>query len=301
MVVVSWSTPDVRSHTIAPREHHTTSDAKLGFMIERSRRRGLRVLLFPLLDVRKRKPLEWRGTIRPSDWDLWWKQYERFILHYAKLAARHGASIFCIGSELVSTEEMRQRWVALARRVRAHYRGKLLYSANWDHYEPVSFWDAVDLVGLTAYYRLSSSRSATEAQMRATWNGIRAKLVRWSQRVGRRLVFTEVGYPSLDGGAVDPWDYTQRTRLDLEEQRRAYAAFVGAWSNTPELAGVFFWDWYGAGGRQDTHYTPRKKPAEAVLRRWFLGRSPPDTEVKRRSGRSSGGRPTASRSFGTGD
>ena len=35
------------------------------------------------------------------------------------------------------------------------------------------------------------------------------------------------------------------------------------------LAGALFWNWWGPGGPEDRWYTPKGKPAEAVLRRWF--------------------------------
>lgn len=273
-VVLSWSTRDVRSNEIAPRKGHTPSDAKLAMMIDQSHRKGLKVLLFPLVDVRKRKPLEWRGTIKPNNWDAWWEHYRRFVLHYADLAQKHRADVLCVGSELVSTESMRQRWEHLIRLVRQRYSGQLLYSANWDHYEPVSFWDLVDLVGLTAYYRLTTDRQATTEAMEQTWREIRGKLLRWARRTKRPFLFTEVGYPSLDGGAVNPWDYTQRTSPDPDEQLRAYRAFISTWSDVPQLAGVFFWDWYGEGGPRHTGYTPRNKPAEHAIRAWFRPTKP---------------------------
>jgi len=93
--------------------------------------------------------------------------------------------------------------------------------------------------------------------------------VRWAKRIKRPLIFTEGGYPSADGGAVHPWDYTVNAPPDLEEQRRAFEAFVQTWDGVPQLGGVFFWDWYGDGGPTDTRYTPRGKPAQAVIRRWF--------------------------------
>lgn len=268
-VVVSWSTPDVRSTVIAPRTGSTTPDPVLLRMIRRAHALKLKVFLFPILDVQKRKPLEWRGTIKPPSWDDWWRSYTRFILHYAGIAARTRAEMFCVGSELVSTEKMRERWKTLIRRVRATYAGSLVYSANWDHYEPPVFWDLVDVVGLTAYYQLTGDKQAPEEEMLVAWKKVRRKLVAWSKRIRRPFLFTEVGYPSMDGCAVHPWDYTLSSPPDPEEQRRALSAFVRAWHEVPQLAGVIFWDWYGDGGLRDTRYTPRGKPAEQVIRRWF--------------------------------
>jgi hypothetical protein len=268
-LVVQWSTRDVRSTRLAPRKKHTTSDAKLALMISRAQAHGMKVVLFPIIDVQVRKPLEWRGVIKPPSWDAWWRSYRRFILHYARIAARTKVAIFCVGSELVTTEKMRKRWSSLIAAVKKTYRGKLLYSANWDHYDPVTFWDLVDYVGLTSYYTLAKRKDADEETMLRSWKRIRDKLVAWARKKKRKLLFTEVGYPSLDGAAVHPWDYTQGTPVDLEEQRRAYRAFVRAWTGVGELAGVVFWDWYGKGGPKSKRYTPHGKPAEQVIKRWF--------------------------------
>lgn len=274
-LVVQWSTHDVRSSRLAPRKDHTTSDRSLARMIQRAHAHGIKVILFPIVDVQVRKPLEWRGVIKPGSWDDWWKSYRRFVLHYARMAARTNVAVFCVGSELVTTEKMRKRWASLIKTVRGIYKGKLLYSSNWDHYDPVVFWDLVDYVGLTAYYTLAEKKDAPESTMYRSWLRIRDKLVAWARQKKRKLLFTEVGYPSLDGGAVHPWDYTQGTAADPEEQRRAFRAFARAWTNVPELQGVVFWDWYGKGGKGDTTYTPRHKPAEGVIRRWFTdGRVP---------------------------
>lgn len=273
-IVVAWSTPDVRSTTIAPRNDYSTAPSKVVQMIKLAHARGLKVLLFPIIDVQKRKPLEWRGTIKPADWDAWWQSYHRFILHFASIAAKTKVEMLCVGSELVSTEEMVDRWKALIGLVRKSYKGRLLYSANWDHYRPVKFWNLVDDVGLTAYYSIAKSNTASVEEMVKGWELEREKLRKWSQEMGRPFLFTEVGYPSLDGGAVNPWDYTQSTAVDLDEQRRAYAAFVKAWSDQSILAGVFFWDWYGKGGIEDKNYTPRGKPAAKVIQAWFEKRTP---------------------------
>ncbi|MBK8481367.1 MAG: hypothetical protein IPL40_09370 [Proteobacteria bacterium] len=268
-LTVVWSMRDVRQNRLAPRPGRTPSDAELRWLMAQARALGLELMVFPIVEVERRKPLEWRGTLRPDDWRRWWLSYRRFILHYARLSARGQADVYCVGSELVSTEGQRGRWAELIAEVRQVFRGALLYSANWDHYAPVGHWDLVDMVGLTAYHQLTPRRDASEQELLASWGRLRDDLVAWARRERRRIVFTEVGYPSIDGGARFPWDYTQPAVVDIEEQRRAFSAFVGAWSNVPELAGVFVWDWYGDGGPNDRGYTPRGKPAQGVIEAWF--------------------------------
>jgi glycosyl hydrolase family 113 len=268
-LVVSWRQHDVRSDLLAPTAGTTLPDDQVREVIRAARKARLKVFLFPIIEVEIRRPLEWRGTIHPGDVDAWWQGYEKFILHYAAIAGEEKADLFAVGSELVSTETWQERWYHLISAVKKLYRGKLLYSANWDHYEQVSFWERVDYVGVTAYNELTKKSDASEAELASAWKDVREKLVAFARKVNRPLIITEIGYTSQDGAAVHPWDYTLRSKLDLEEQRRCYAAFVAAWKDEPALAGVFWWNWWGAGGPTDTSYTPRGKPAEDVLRSWY--------------------------------
>ncbi|ACY15964.1 glycoside hydrolase family 113 [Haliangium ochraceum] len=269
-LVVTWSQPDVRANALRAGSR-TMDDATVRATIAHARARGLEVLLFPIITLDQTGPGEWRGTLAPADPAAWWASYERFILHYAAMAADTGAEALLIGSELGTTEAWRGRWYHLISRVERRYAGALLYSANWDHYTQVSFWPRVAAVGINGYFGLASAAGASEAEMRRAWQRARAELEGFARARGKPLWITEVGYVSVRGAAAQPWDYQRAGPVDIEEQRRAYAAFTSAWTGSEVLGGVFFWIWDGAGGARDRGYTPRAKPAEAVLRRWFAG------------------------------
>jgi glycosyl hydrolase family 113 len=268
-LTVFWRQHDVRAVELAAAAGLTFSDDALRATIREARAAGLQVFLLPIIDVEVRGPREWRGVLKPADDRAWWNAYEAFILHYAEIAGAEEIALFAVGSELMSTEVWRDRWYHLIGAVKRKYKGPLLYSANWDHFRPVSFWERLDYVGVTGYNELAGEPGAEEAALAERWRTFQAELVTFAKQVERPLVITEVGYTSQRGTAVHPWDYTVRAAVDLEEQRRCYAAFVAAWQGEPALAGVFFWDWNGAGGPSDPHYTPRGKPAEKVLRSWF--------------------------------
>lgn len=267
-LVVTWAQRDVRSSHIAP-SGETADDQVLRAAIARAHRRGLQVLVFPILTVERTAPGEWRGTVDPQDRDTWWLDYERFILHYAAIAADEEAAGLLVGSELGSTETWRDRWYHLISRVERLYEGQLVYSANWDHYPAVSFWRRLDAVGVTGYFRLTEDADASQAELTRAWRARREELERFAREQKKPLWITEVGYRSADGAAIDPWDYTRKAAVDLEEQRRCYAAFIDAWTGSTVLAGVFFWNWYGTGGASDHGYTPKGKPAERLLRAWY--------------------------------
>ena len=60
--------------------------------------------------------------------------------------------------------------------MRRRFSGKLVYSANWDHYLPVSFWDRVDYLGVTAYFELTTRDDATADELERGWRKVRVDL-----------------------------------------------------------------------------------------------------------------------------
>jgi hypothetical protein len=271
---VSWYQRDIRSLTMEPRaprgeNEFTVPDVELARVIRQARQLGMSVLLFPYLRFDHRAPKEWRGVLEPKDFPTWAKNYERFILHYAQLAQTTGVEYLSVGSELGSLEGQAEFWKDLIRKVRKQYGGKLLYSANWDHYSHPAFWEDLDYLGVTAYHKLSNAKNPSLEEVTKKWVEVRERLLAFSKKFGKKILITEVGYPSLDGAVKAPWNYLASTEVDLQEQELGYQAFIQAWSNVPGLQGVYWWVWYGEGGPADNSYTPRGKPALARLAEWY--------------------------------
>jgi len=154
--------------------------------------------------------------------------------------------------------------------VRRRFHGLLTYSGNWDHYDQVAIYDLVDLAGVTGYFELKAPGGATDAAALARqWTAHRRTLEAWQARIGRPLLFTELGYLSQTGTHAWPWKEGADEPVDLAEQARCYEAFTLAWHDSATLGGVFVWNWYGWGGAHSKGYTPRHKPAAAVIERWF--------------------------------
>lgn len=279
LLMVPWYQRDIRSNRMEPRYQEnngdrTLSDAKLVEIISQAHQKNLRVMLMPYLRFDNRALKEWRGVIDPKNFQEWSQNYYQFILHYAELAQAHGVEIFSIGSELGATEENLDFWLPLIQEVRKKYSGKITYSANWDHYKTPKFWPHLDYIGITAYNRLSEKFPPDPKVLRKNLDEIKSKILKFSKGYPeKKLIFTEVGFPSLQGASKDPWNYFMKTPVDLAEQALCYRSFIETWDHTPELEGVFWWVWYGPGGPEDKSYTPKGKPAEPILRKWYGGRA----------------------------
>lgn len=269
-----WWQDDLRATEIKRVPAWSPTDAQIVQAIKDAKALGMKVMAFPILRlIKTERRDEWRGKIAPRDEDAWWKSYGAMMLEAARLSTEGGADRLAIGSELLSRESMRARWAKVIADVRRETpKLELCYSANWDHFREVSFWDLVDVVGVTAYFELTRSNEAEVRELMLAWMGIKAVLAEFSAHAGKKLVITEIGYPSLDGAAVYPWDETRKTAIDLEEQRRGYEAFARTFSDTSFLDGVYWWNWFGEGGAKDHNYTPRNKPAAEIIRAWYRPR-----------------------------
>lgn len=260
----------------------------LGKLLDLAAAKGLRRILMPVVLLSQPRNGEWRGKIVPPghDWDAWFKRYRRFIVHFAKIAERHRVEVLMVGSELIKSEAYTQRWRETIQEVRQHYRGELGYSANWDHYQTdkIGFWPELDYVGMTSYYELADGPNPAIEEIDAKWARIKKDIDTFQREVRKPIIFTEVGWCSQEGAAHEGWNYyanQKATEAGRKEQTILYESFLKTWANVPGVGGIIWWEWdTSAGGDKDHGYTPRGKPAEALLRRWLAEDSGPARAVK---------------------
>jgi hypothetical protein len=272
-LVIQWSMTDIRASEVRRHPLFTPTDEDVIRVIRQAKAFGLEVTLFPILWIEERADGEWRGRLAPEDPAAWFASYRSFVLHYAAIAAAEGVWALSVGSELGSMEMWETQWRALISSCREVFAGPLLYSANWDHAERTPFWDALDFIGVTGYYELATEEDpepGVEPLSRA-WRPIIEQLRVLSEENARPVLITEVGYVAQSIAAARPWDSTVDGDVDLGAHYEAFVALTRLWNQEPFLAGVFVWNWFGDGGSQDNGYTPRNKPSEQVLRRWFGG------------------------------
>jgi glycosyl hydrolase family 113 len=195
----------------------------------------------------------------------WFSEYQRFLEHYAGLAKRIHADLFCVGVEFARLTKHEAEWRRLIGRARELYPGPLVYAANaGEEFESIRFWDALDYIGLDNYYSLPDDLNASL---------IAKKVETIHNQYQRPVIFTEVGFASLEDPHRQPWDETPR-RLSSEQQARCYEAVFQAFYRKPWFQGMYWWKVgsNGYGGPEDGTHTPWGKPAMEVVSRWY--RSP---------------------------
>lgn len=129
-------------------------------------------------------------------------------------------------------------------------------------------WDAVDVIGIDAYYHLDG---ATVAELTGAWQPYVQLAEQLHRQYNRTVAFTEIGYCSghcsrhhTPGGN------------DYERHAMHYQAVFEAFRAKSWFEGAFWWNWDtdpGAFARDDC-LTPQWKPAEDILRRYYRATHP---------------------------
>lgn len=280
---INWYTPHKYSTEIY-RTSATASDASLIWAIGQARSLGLKVMLKPHLDSQDGA---WRANINPTNADAWFSSYRTLITYYADLARSNGVDSLCVGAELISMSTnpaYEGRWRSLIADVRTRFPGKLSYSANWggegfpEEFPKIPFWDALDYLGISAYFELATTNTPTVSQLVAKWSDWKtAKLIPFQQRWGKPVLFTEGGYRSVDGTARYPWDWGMQGGLDTQEQADCYEALFQSFASVPWFAGGEFWYWSADANVSGTNldYHVQNKPAYRTITDWFSSVSAP--------------------------
>jgi hypothetical protein len=267
-------TPASVEITPAP-ELYTIPDEAIEVAVQAAHANRLSVVLRPMVDLPDGTS---RRFIQPST--AWFASYRDFILRYADLAARWHLGAFSVGVELAATEGAEGGWRDLIDAVRVAYSGTLVYCATYDTASRLRWWDAVDVIGIDAYYSISPWLGADTSD-RCAW-------VYWLDVIHRHLAevhpgqpvwLTEVGVRSARGAARLPWCFTDPCfglvdgdAVDYAGQAEYYRALLQAADNRPWLQGIFWWAW-NADPRQlrPTDFTPQGKPAQDVLAQFWGG------------------------------
>jgi hypothetical protein len=240
--------------------------------------RGLRVLLVPHLWVESG---EWRALIDPGNpegWKRWADDYRAFLLAWAEVAREADIEMLSVGVELRSwvTTPRVELMTPIIADVRAAYSGLLTYSANWDDVEQTLLWDAVDLVGINAFYPLADRDGAGYLDLADGGLRVARELGSFAADVRKPVLLTEVGYTTRADPAVRPWEWPDGMRgvaVDEEAQAVAYSALLGPMIHAEWCAGFFVWRYYAdpedVSQEAAWGFSPRGKLAEVVLRDAF--------------------------------
>ncbi|MEO0052676.1 MAG: YCF48-related protein [candidate division WOR-3 bacterium] len=282
-----WWMTDTGKSEIFWLPDSSPSDREISHIIRLARNLGIRVFLKPQLRCRSGvSPL----FHNPPD-TLWFTAYRRFILHYAEIGLRTGCELFAIGTGLDRTTDEtweRAEWHRTIAQVRKVFRKAsqppaLTYGADWRTWRQIPFWQSLDYIGINAFFPLTAdeppyppSEFPPGSVDGLAWFWKHKYLPEIENFLSgldqpRPVLFTEIGYRSIDRCYLQPENDTQSGNYDPVAQRNSYIAAYHALAGRPWFAGWCFYAWQtdtGDGGAGNTGYTPHNKKAQEVMRKF---------------------------------
>jgi len=224
---------------------NTVSDNTIRLFADAAHKRGLTVMLRPLLDETTFIPGGgWRGVIQPADRNAWFSSYGAIIRDWARLAQETGIEMFAIGAELVSLENEWTQWVNIIDRTREAYEGQVLYSFNAAAAaeilteDSLRFVSELDFIGIDAYYPLDAPDGASSGQLITAWQPSIKQIQNIRRSSGKKTVLTEVGVRSVAGSFRQPALWAELSTVSEDVSQEDQSSYFSALSGIMSFASV---------------------------------------------------------------
>ena len=240
--------------------------------IEEAHKLGLKIMIKPHL-AHWGSQFSWRGAITfetDEEWQRFFETYHQWIVRTAAIC--RNADAFVVGTELDRTVHFEKRWRAIIADIRDELSGvPLTYSSNWDVYQRVPFWDALDVISIQAYFpMINEPRLPTVDELNAGWDRVLAELAAFSARHNRKIVFGELGYNRSSLAAYQPWESQSGGEQAEEIQRRCLTVALDRVTRSDVVAGAFLWKWFPDTHRRRGNFLKSTPSMQAVIKSAWL-------------------------------
>lgn len=227
---------NAHSEEIIYASEMTVSDEELKRMIMYAREIGLKVGLKPTVNCLDGT---WRAFVSffehdvvcEPKWSNWFKSYEKFQRHYAKIAHETGCYMFIAGCEMVMTEHREKEWRGIISAIREEFSGIVTYNTDKYQEEHVKWWDAVDVIASSGYYPAYD------------WEKQLDRIEAVAKEFCKDVVFTETGCMSVTGSWKVPNNWEIEGSYNEDEQAEWYRAMFTSCAKRPWHKGYALWDW----------------------------------------------------------
>lgn len=236
--------------------------------LQYGRQLKMKMLLKPHIGYWRSK-FKWRGAItfsKEAEWKRFFRDYTAWIVVQATMAQKGGADIFSMGCEFRKMLHRTKDWRKVIAAVRKVYKGKLTYSANWDSYQKVKFWDALDYIGIQAYFPLTKKPNPSEAVLEKAWKRVLKPIRAYAKKTRKPVIFTELGYNHASHTAARPWDHAEGGPHAAAIKRRCIKVALRMVPLEPTIKGVFLWKWFPFPWTRSHNYVLQYPAMKKILR-----------------------------------
>ena len=185
--------------------------------------------------------------------------------------------MLCTGCEMDGMDVCHERVCKMIDAVREVYHGMIMHNINHDDEFKYPWLSKVDVIGVSAYYRLTDGDDVSLGRMLRSWDDIRVRLIRMHEKYKRPIMFAEIGVRNEHGCSKYPYDFHHREEVPLDEDEQAdfYQSALHTFWDEDWFSGYFWWDWKvklppSAQIHKNRDFTIYGKKAERILSSWYL-------------------------------
>ena len=246
---------------------YTVSDDELILVINKFHALGLRVILKPTVNCTDGT---WRAHINFFDidvpcepkWSDWFRSYDEFVLHYAKIAEKTNCFMFVVGCEMVQAQKREAEFRTLISKIKGIYKGLITYNTDKYQEDQVKWWDAVDVISSSGYYPIND------------WDNQLKRIQKVVEKYNKPFFFIEAGCPSGVGSSLRPNDWELKGSPSVEEQAKYYKVMFEKTKDVLWVRGFGLWDWPSRlieenSAINDNGYGVYGKPAERIIKEFY--------------------------------
>jgi hypothetical protein len=209
-----------------------------------------------------------QDRLAPSDWNEWFRSFEKIALRYAQLAEETGVDIYAFSDTLQTTYVFEDRYRELIGAIRKTFSGELtvLTGPNDEKLKEVGFWDALDYIGLdgslhtAGYVPFEEANDLTLDEIYETFlREFENEVLPTAKSVGKPILWGEIYYPSVErstysasGIPIDQFIQAHNEDaaidfdpgIDFEQQAKGYSAMLRLMQTYSDVvAGAFHLQW----------------------------------------------------------
>ena len=282
---------DLRSTDIHYDPQQNISLARIIALIHRA---GKHVCLE--VDFTFTQPNCYVANLNPESVSQWFESYKKALTYYAIFAEKNKVELLSIGNEMYSMFPYNKYWLQVISQTRRLYSGIITAKLNcwWQDkdFNQILSWNwlnKLDYIGFSPYFDLATKNNDSLSELENDWVNSRwrinipVELEQIANHFQKKIIFLEIGYRSLDGTTIEPWNGDPKVPktgkgtglYDPQEQSLAIQALFNVFRRKKWWAGVFWFYWpTGNLANNDKSWSIRNKPGQWIIVNNFNSWSP---------------------------
>lgn len=270
------------------------SEEDMEFHLDKIRNDGFQLVLAPQICCTDPSS----GSFADAWWDHWYREYEDFVMYFARLAEKYEAEVLIFDSRpmaqagIDTQSDFYDRVGTILAKAKAEFSGlfgtKFIWGGMYDDSlgvlpdrHKLPFLDFLDVAAVSVWVGVAKDGQPSQRLMNENARtGFDRYLKPFQEALDVPIILLQIAYPSVDGGAtgsvgvfepeIQLWEpYSDKYALDLDEQAMAHEAILHTVANTDYVIGTYPFAYWPDSFPLSKEFNVRGKPAEAVYQAWY--------------------------------